>query len=62
MHTIFKFPALRQPVLQGDDICPCLKIQTTYDGTPRNEGKTRLPKQFSRRWSPRCSRGFSSGL
>lgn len=35
MRAIFKFPALAQPVLQGDDICPCLKIQNTYDGTAR---------------------------
>ena len=35
MRAIFKFPALAQPVLQGDDICPCLKIQNTYDGTSR---------------------------
>jgi len=35
MRAIFKFPALAQPVLPGDDICPCLKIQNTYDGTSR---------------------------
>ena len=35
MRAIFKFPALAQPVSQGDDICPCLKIQNTYDGTSR---------------------------
>jgi len=35
MRAIFKFPALTQPVLYGDDICPCLKIQNTYDGTSR---------------------------
>ncbi len=35
MRAIFKFPALAEPVLQGDDICPCLKIQNTYDGTAR---------------------------
>jgi hypothetical protein len=26
---------LAQPVTQGDEICPCLKIQNTYDGTSR---------------------------
>lgn len=35
MRAIFKFPELAQPVLEGDDICPCLKIQNTYDGTAR---------------------------
>lgn len=35
MRAIFKFPALARPVLHGDDICPCLKIQNTYDGTSR---------------------------
>jgi len=35
MRALFKFPALAQPVLSGDDICPCLKIQNTYDGTSR---------------------------
>jgi len=35
MRAIFKFPALVQPVTEGDDICPCLKIQNTYDGTSR---------------------------
>ncbi len=35
MRAIFKFPDLARPVLRGDDICPCLKIQNTYDGTTR---------------------------
>jgi len=35
MRALFKFPTLAQPVLNGDDICPCLKIQNTYDGTSR---------------------------
>lgn len=35
MRAIFKFPALARPALHGDDICPCLKIQNTYDGTSR---------------------------
>lgn len=35
MRALFKFPALAQPVTTGDDICPCLKIQNTYDGTAR---------------------------
>jgi Domain of unknown function (DUF932) len=35
MRAIFKFLALARPVLDGDEICPCLKIQNTYDGTSR---------------------------
>jgi len=35
MRALFKFPALARPVVDGDDICPCLKIQNTYDGTSR---------------------------
>jgi Domain of unknown function (DUF932) len=35
MRALFKFPALARPVLDGDEICPCLKIQNTYDGTSR---------------------------
>jgi Domain of unknown function (DUF932) len=35
MRAIFKFPALAEPVFYKDDICPCLKIQNTYDGTSR---------------------------
>ena len=35
MRAIFKFPMLAQPITSGDDICPCLKIQNTYDGTSR---------------------------
>ncbi len=35
MRALFKFPALAEPVLGGDKICPCLRIQNTYDGTSR---------------------------
>ena len=35
MRAIFKFPALAQPVFYKDDICPCLRIQNTYDGSSR---------------------------
>lgn len=35
MRALFKFPTLAKPVLEGDDICPCLKIENTYDGTSR---------------------------
>lgn len=35
MRALFKFPSLAKPVVRNDDICPCLKIQNTYDGTSR---------------------------
>jgi hypothetical protein len=35
MRALYKFPALARPALDTDDICPCLKIQNTYDGTSR---------------------------
>ncbi len=35
MRALFKFPSLAKPVVRLDDICPCLKIQNTYDGTSR---------------------------
>lgn len=35
LRAVFKFPVLARPVLRGDDICPCLKLLNTYDGTSR---------------------------
>jgi hypothetical protein len=35
MRAIFKFPALASPVLGSDEICPCLQVRNTYDGTAR---------------------------
>lgn len=35
LRAIFKFPALAKLVLRGDEICPCLKVLNTYDGTSR---------------------------
>jgi hypothetical protein len=35
MRALFKFPALAEPVSAGDTICPCLKLQNSYDGTSR---------------------------
>lgn len=35
MRDIFKFPALSQKVAGDDDICPCLQVRNTYDGTAR---------------------------
>ena len=36
MRAIFKFPSLAKPIREMDDeVCPCLKIQNTYDGTSR---------------------------
>ena len=38
MRALFKFPALARPVIKGDEICPCLTIQNTYDATTRLYG------------------------
>lgn len=35
MRALFKFPALAQPVTNGDEICPCLRVQNAYDGRSR---------------------------
>lgn len=35
MRAIFKFPALARPIRSNDEICPCLQIANTYDGTSR---------------------------
>jgi len=35
MRALFKFPSLARSVLDGDELCPCLKIQNTYDGSSR---------------------------
>jgi hypothetical protein len=35
MRAIFKFPALAQPVLGTDDICPCVQVRNAYDGSER---------------------------
>ncbi len=35
MRALYKFPALTRDVGPGDAICPCLRIQNTYDGTSR---------------------------
>lgn len=35
MRAIFKFPALARPVFSNDEICPCIKIENTYDATSR---------------------------
>ncbi len=35
MRALYKFPALAETVSRGDDICPCLKVVNTYDGTGR---------------------------
>lgn len=35
MRAIFKFPTLARPVLGRDEICPCLQVRNTYDGTSR---------------------------
>ena len=35
MRALYKFPGLAQPVLGDDEICPCLQVRNTYDGTAR---------------------------
>jgi len=35
MRALSKFPALAEAVSDGQDICPCAKIENTYDGTSR---------------------------
>lgn len=35
MRALYKFPSLAKPVFNGDDICPCLKIENSYDATSR---------------------------
>jgi hypothetical protein len=35
MRALFKFPTLARPVLRGDEICPCVQVKNTYDGTSR---------------------------
>lgn len=35
MRALYKFPSLAQSVLGGDEICPCLQVRNTYDGSSR---------------------------
>ena len=35
LRALFKFPALATHVLGNDRICPCVRIQNTYDGTSK---------------------------
>ncbi len=35
MRALFKFPALASPVLGQDEVCPCLQVRNTYDGSAR---------------------------
>jgi hypothetical protein len=35
MRAVFKFPSLARPVVGQDEICPCLQVRNTYDGTSR---------------------------
>lgn len=37
MRALFKFPALAQPIsfMRTDEICPCVNLVNTYDGTSR---------------------------
>lgn len=35
MRAVYKFPGLTKPVQGTDNICPCLQMRNTYDGTSR---------------------------
>lgn len=35
MRAVYKFPALASSVLGQDEICPCLQVRNTYDGSAR---------------------------
>src|SRR3990172_6707495 len=35
MRSVFKFPSVTEEIEPKDEICPCLKIQNTYDGKSR---------------------------
>jgi Domain of unknown function (DUF932) len=35
MRALFKFPALEQPIAFQDHICPCVKIENTYNATSK---------------------------
>jgi hypothetical protein len=35
MRALFKFPALTMPILDGNEVCPCIKLENSYDGTSR---------------------------
>jgi hypothetical protein len=35
MRALFKFPTLARPVFGQDEICPCLQVKNTYDGSAR---------------------------
>jgi hypothetical protein len=35
MRAIFKFPSLARPIVGQDEVCPCLQVRNTYDGSAR---------------------------
>jgi hypothetical protein len=35
MRALYKFPALAQPVLDSGEICPCIQVRNSYDGSAR---------------------------
>lgn len=35
LRAVYKFPALSQAIARGDEVCPCLQVRNTYDGTAR---------------------------
>jgi hypothetical protein len=35
MRALYKFPALASPINGNDEVCPCLQVRNTYDGSAR---------------------------
>jgi hypothetical protein len=35
MRALYKFPALAEPVLVSGEICPCIQVRNSYDGSAR---------------------------
>jgi len=35
LRALFKFPDLARPIRGQDEVCPCLKVVNTYDGTAK---------------------------
>lgn len=35
MRALYKFPSLADTVTDGDEVCPCIQVRNTYDGSER---------------------------
>lgn len=35
MRAVFKFPSMARELQRGDEVCPCVQVANTYDGTSR---------------------------